>query len=170
MGDKFGKSSGNAVWLSSRKSSPFTLYQFLVRSTDVDVEKFLKLFTFDTVGSVDDLMRRHKEKPELHLAQKRLAEQVTLLVHGGEYFKLLKKKTNNKLRLFFLEKGLKTALLASSALYDGNIESLGQIPAPDLVPLLNNATTVELLPEAGMTILELAMKAKCFPTQSMYLL
>lgn len=89
IGDKFGKSAGNAVWLSSRKSSAFTMYQFLVRSTDADVEKYLKLFTFDTVGSIVDLMRRHKEKPELHLAQKRLAEQVTLLVHGGEVFDIV---------------------------------------------------------------------------------
>lgn len=83
IGDKFGKSAGNAVWLSSRKSSPFTLYQFLIRTTDADIERFLKLFTFDSIGSIADLIRRHKEKPDQRLAQKRLAEQVTLLVHGG---------------------------------------------------------------------------------------
>lgn len=84
-GDKFGKSSGNAVWLSDKKTSPFTLYQFYIRSTDADVERFLKLYTFETVGFISDLMRRHTEKPELHLAQKHLAEQVTLLVHGGSF-------------------------------------------------------------------------------------
>ncbi|GLV44987.1 Tyrosyl-tRNA synthetase mitochondrial [Carabus blaptoides fortunei] len=146
IGDKFGKSAGNAVWLSSRKSSPFTLYQFLIRTTDADIERFLKLFTFDSVGSIGDLVRRHKEKPELRLAQKRLAEQVTLLVHGDD--------------------GLKSAQLASSALYEGNVDALGRIPSNDLVKLFTNATTVDLLPEVGMSVLDLAMKAKCFPTQN----
>lgn len=146
MGDKFGKSAGNAVWLSNEKSTPFTLYQFFVRTTDADVEKFLKLFTFETTGFISDLMRRHEEAPEAHLAQKHLAEKVTILVHG--------------------EEGLKQAKLSTSILYDADIKSLGEAEPKDLISIFSNATTVELLPEAGMTVLELAMKAKCFPTES----
>lgn len=77
MGDKFGKSAGNAVWLSAEKSSPFSLYQFWVRQPDSEVEKLLKLFTFEKVGVISDLMRRHKEKPELRIPQETLAEQVS---------------------------------------------------------------------------------------------
>lgn len=79
MGDKFGKSAGNAVWLSSKKTSPFTFYQFWMRLSDADTEKFLKLFTFDTLGTIKDLMQRHYQRPEERLAQKYLAEKVCVI-------------------------------------------------------------------------------------------
>ncbi|CAG9827532.1 unnamed protein product [Diabrotica balteata] len=145
MGDKFGKSAGNAVWLSEEKTSAFSFYQFWMRQPDSEVEKFLKLFTFDTIGSISDLMRQHKEKPELRLPQKRLAEQVTLLVHG--------------------EQGLEKAKKASEALYEANITALSEMNAKDIVQIFSGATIVEILPEAGQSILDLAMKAKCFPTK-----
>lgn len=76
MGDKFGKTAGNAVWLSAKKTSPFTFYQFWMRIPDSDCERMLKLFTFEPVGSIKDLMRQHEQKPELRLPQKKLAKQV----------------------------------------------------------------------------------------------
>ena len=82
-GKKFGKSLGNAVWLSPKKSSSFQLYQFFIRTEDADVEKFLKLFTFLPLAEIEDIMEVHKKEPEKHIAQKILAENVTLLVHGG---------------------------------------------------------------------------------------
>lgn len=144
MGDKFGKSAGNAVWLAPEKTSPFTLYQFWMRQPDSEVEKLLKFFTFDTVGSISDLMRRHREKPELRLPQQRLAEQVTILVHG--------------------EEGLQNAQRASEALYKGSVHALGEMSIPDVVQLFEGATVVEVLPEAGQSILDLSMKVGCFPT------
>lgn len=78
MGDKFGKSAGNAIWLSPKKTSPFSFYQFWMRIPDSHCERMLKLFTFDTVGAITDLMQQHDQKPELRLPQKRLAEQVML--------------------------------------------------------------------------------------------
>lgn len=144
MGDKFGKSAGNAVWLSSTKTSPFTLYQFWMRQPDSVIEKFLKLFTFDSLPMIQELMRQHSEKPELRLPQKRLAEQVTLLVHG--------------------EEGLEKAKIASKALYEGNISALSTINAKEVEELFHGATVCEVLPEAGQSILDLAMKIKCFPT------
>ncbi|CAH1180052.1 unnamed protein product [Phaedon cochleariae] len=144
MGDKFGKSAGNAIWLSDDKTSFFTFYQFWMRQPDSEVEKFLKLFTFDTVGSISDLMRRHREQPELRLPHRRLAEQVTLLVHG--------------------EEGLRKAQQASEALYEGSVSAMGQMHAEDVARLFEGATVVEVLPEAGQSVLDLAMKVGCFPT------
>lgn len=146
MGDKFGKSAGNAVWLSPEKTSPFNYYQFWMRQTDADVGKMLKLFTFDTVGAISDLMRRHNEKPELKLPHKRLAEQTTLLVHGKD--------------------GLEKAQRASEVMYGGSIEALGQMNAAEVCQLFEGATIVEILPEAGQSILDLSMKVGCFPTIS----
>lgn len=59
-GNKYGKSEGNPVWLNSEKTSPFELYQFFIRTKDSEVEKLLKLFTFDSLESINDLCRKHK--------------------------------------------------------------------------------------------------------------
>ena len=59
-GQKFGKSAGNAVWLNADSSSPFELYQFFVRCKDSEVERLLKLFTFESLGSIENLMRKHQ--------------------------------------------------------------------------------------------------------------
>lgn len=85
-GKKFGKSVGNAVWLSPEKSSSFSLYQFFVRTTDNDVENLLKLFTFLPIGEISEIMTKHTKDPEKREAQRILAEQVTLLVHGRKCF------------------------------------------------------------------------------------
>lgn len=83
-GKKFGKSTGNAIWLSPKKSSSFDFYQFFIRTTDDDVENYLKLFTFLTLKQINHIMEQHKEKPDERKAQEILAENITLLVHGGE--------------------------------------------------------------------------------------
>lgn len=82
-GEKFGKSAGNAVWLSENKSSSFQLYQYFVRTKDSDVQKLLNLFTFLPLGRINEIIQAHKIYPERREAQKILAQQVTLLVHGG---------------------------------------------------------------------------------------
>lgn len=86
-GKKFGKSLLNAVWLSPAKSSSFQLYQYFIRTKDSDVEKFLKLFTFIPLNKITEIMKSHMNDPEQRRAQKLLAKQVTLLVHGGNFYK-----------------------------------------------------------------------------------
>ncbi|XP_053412922.1 tyrosine--tRNA ligase, mitochondrial isoform X2 [Nycticebus coucang] len=83
-GAKLGKSAGNAVWLNRDKTSPFELYQFFVRQQDDSVERYLKLFTFLPLPEIDHLMQLHIKEPEKRLPQKRLAAEVTKLVHGQE--------------------------------------------------------------------------------------
>ncbi|KAL1497868.1 hypothetical protein ABEB36_008755 [Hypothenemus hampei] len=146
MGDKFGKSAGNAVWLSPEKTSPFTLYQFWMRQPDSEVEKLLMLFTFETVGGISDLMRQHKEKPELRIPHLRLAEQVTLLVHGTE--------------------GLEKAQKASEALYKGSVEALGDMNVSDIKDLFEGSTVIEIMPEVGQSILDISMKIGCFTAKN----
>lgn len=82
-GDKFGKSAGNAIWLDGLKTSPYSLYQFFIRSKDSEVEKLLKLFTFYSLGEIKDIMFKHQQHPEQRYPQQCLAEQLTTLVHGG---------------------------------------------------------------------------------------
>lgn len=83
-GDKFGKSAGNALWLDGKKTSPYSLYQYFIRTKDSDVERLLKLFTFYSLGEIKDIMYKHKHHPEQRFPQTCLAEQLTTLVHGGK--------------------------------------------------------------------------------------
>lgn len=102
-GEKFGKSAGNAVWLDRNMTSPFDLYgvsiadashpmlilsnttaQFLLRSADADVEKYLKLFTFLPLDRIREIMTAHSSDAGKRQAQHTLACEVLELVHGPE--------------------------------------------------------------------------------------
>lgn len=80
-GEKFGKSAGNAIWLDANKTTPYRFYQYWINTDDRDVERFLKLFTFLTLDEIAAIMQN---PPEQRVAQKRLAAEVTQLVHGAD--------------------------------------------------------------------------------------
>ncbi|OGG48584.1 tyrosine--tRNA ligase [Candidatus Kaiserbacteria bacterium RIFCSPHIGHO2_01_FULL_53_31] len=81
-GKKFGKSEGNAVWLDTKKTSPFQFYQFWINLPDEDVEKYLKVYTFLPLEEITVLMDKHKAAPAEREAQETLARLVTEIVHG----------------------------------------------------------------------------------------
>lgn len=83
-GNKFGKSAGNAIWIDEAKTSSFTLYQFFIRIADSQVGNLLKLLTFLPLPEIDEIVKKHQEMPEKREAQQRLAEEVTLLIHGSK--------------------------------------------------------------------------------------
>lgn len=83
-GSKFGKSEGGNVWLDADKTSVYNFYQFWVRTTDADAEKYIKIFTFLDKEMIDTLIEEHKEAPHVRVLQKKLAEQITVFVHGKE--------------------------------------------------------------------------------------
>jgi tyrosyl-tRNA synthetase len=83
-GSKFGKSEGNAVWLDPTLTSPYAFYQFWLNSDDADVIARLKIFTFLTRAEIEQLEQAVAAEPFRREAQKRLAWEVTSLVHGAE--------------------------------------------------------------------------------------
>ncbi len=83
-GEKFGKSAGNAVWLDPERTSPWDFYQYLVRQDDRDVIRFLKIYTFVPLDEIDQLAEAVENEPHKRAAQKRLAWEVTAIVHGAE--------------------------------------------------------------------------------------
>ncbi len=89
-GTKFGKSEGNALWLDPSLTSPYALYQFWLNTDDRDVIDRLKVFTFLSRGEIEELDTAVKETPHLRAAQKRLAEEVTSLVHGPDQTEAVK--------------------------------------------------------------------------------
>lgn len=104
-GKKFGKSEGNAMFMSAEKTSVYDWYQFFLRSADADVIRYLKVFSLRPLGEIAELERQMKADPEARIPQKALAEEVTALVHGAA--------------------GLETARGATQALFGGDVAGKG---------------------------------------------
>ncbi len=81
-GTKFGKSEGNAIWLDPNLTSPYAMYQFWLNTLDADVIDRLKVFTFLSRAEIDKLAAQVESEPFKREAQRRLAWEVTALVHG----------------------------------------------------------------------------------------
>ena len=85
-GNKFGKSEGNALWLDKNKTSSYKLYQYLINADDSKVEEYLKVFTFLSKEEIEDVMKKHNEKPEDRIAQRTLAKEFITDLHGKEEY------------------------------------------------------------------------------------
>jgi tyrosyl-tRNA synthetase len=83
-GSKFGKSESGNVWLTADKTSPFQFYQFWINTSDVDAEKYIKIFTFLAPSQIENIIAEHLIDQSKRVLQKQLAQQVTTLVHGVE--------------------------------------------------------------------------------------
>lgn len=83
-GSKFGKSEGGNVWLTADKTSVYKFYQFWLNTTDVDAEKYIKIFTFLEKDTINNLIEEHKVAPHLRVLQRKLAEELTFFVHSKE--------------------------------------------------------------------------------------
>jgi len=83
-GTKFGKTEGGNVWLDRHRTSPYKFYQYWLNASDEDAEKYVKIFTFLDKETIETLVTEHKEAPHLRLLQKRVAEEVTTMVHSKE--------------------------------------------------------------------------------------
>ena len=137
-GKKFGKTEGGSVWLDPEKTSPYEFYQFWINTTDDDVIKFLRYFTFLDQDEIAKLEQSLEEAPHLREAQKALAENVTRFIHGQE--------------------ALDDAIRISQALFSGDLKSLsadelraGFKDVPQVT--LSNDTTnlVEAIVETGIS-------------------
>lgn len=83
-GKKFGKSESGTIWLDPEKTSPYEFYQFWINTSDDDVTKFLKYFTFLSKTDIEALEKSVVEEPHLRKAQTTLAEEVTRFIHGND--------------------------------------------------------------------------------------
>ncbi len=85
-GSKFGKSESGNIWLDSNRTSPYKFYQYWLNTSDVDAERYIKIFTFLSREEIEKLVENHKEAPHLRQLQKTLAEEITVTVHSREDF------------------------------------------------------------------------------------
>jgi len=83
-GGKFGKTEEGNVWLDPDRTSPYKFYQFWLNVSDADAGKYLRIFTMLTSEAIEALEEQHSEAPHERILQKRLASELTILVHGEE--------------------------------------------------------------------------------------
>jgi len=132
-GSKFGKSEGGNVWLDAKRTSAYKFYQYWLNTSDEDAEKYIKIFTFLDQETIQNLVIEHAKAPHNRILQKRLGEEVTLLVHGKEAYEnalaaseiLFGNSTANVLKSLdeqtFLDvfDGIPQAVISSELLKDG---------------------------------------------------
>lgn len=85
-GTKFGKSEQGNIWLDATKTSPYQFYQFWLNASDADAASWIKIFTFLSRDTINDLIKTHAENPAERLLQKTLAKEITVFVHGMEEY------------------------------------------------------------------------------------
>ncbi len=87
-GGKFGKTESGNVWLDRRYTSPYKFYQFWLNVSDADAEKYIKIFTFLPKEEVEALVAEHSQAPHLRVLQKRLAKEITIMVHSEQDYEM----------------------------------------------------------------------------------
>lgn len=149
-GGKFGKTESGNVWLDARYTSPYKFYQFWLNVSDADAEKYLKIFTFLSKEEIEQLVREHEENPGARPLQKRLAKEVTTMVHS--------------------EKDYEAAVEASQILFSNNAgEALKALDEQTLLDIFDGVprfaiSRAEL--EEGIPVLDLlAVKTQVFPSK-----
>ncbi|WP_372869271.1 tyrosine--tRNA ligase [Planomicrobium okeanokoites] len=137
-GTKFGKSAGGSVWLDAKKTSPYEFYQFWINTSDADVVKYLKIFTFISREDIESLESSVENEAHLRKAQKVLAEEMTKLIHG--------------------ESALDDALRITKALFSGDLKALSASEmkaafkdVPSIEMEREPKSIVDLIVEAGIS-------------------
>jgi len=83
-GKKFGKTESGNIWLDKNKTSTYKFYQYWLNISDEDAFNYIKIFTFLEKDLIENLIANHKKDPHLRIVQKKLAEEVTIMVHSQE--------------------------------------------------------------------------------------
>ena len=128
-GGKFGKTESGNVWLDRKYTSPYKFYQFWLNVSDADAEKYIKIFTFLPKEEVEALVAEHSAAPHLRVLQKRLAKEITIMVHSEQDYEM--------------------AVEASSILFgNATSDSLKKLDEDTLLAVFDGVPTFEVEKEA----------------------
>ena len=148
-GTKFGKTESGNVWLDPRYTSPYKFYQFWVNVSDEDAERYIKIFTLLDRETIDALIAAHREAPHLRQLQKKLAEEVTVMIHSREDYE--------------------RAVAASSILFGGGAEALKAADEQTILEVFEGVPQFEIAKAdlaTGVTFAALCTeKAALFPSK-----
>lgn len=149
-GGKFGKTESGNVWLDPRYTSPYKFYQFWLNVSDADAEKYLKIFTFLSKEEIEALVEEHNQNPGARPLQKRLAKEVTTMVHSA--------------------KDYEAAVEASQILFSNSageaLKALDERTLLDIFDGVPRFTVAKADVEAGIPVLDLlAVTTQVFPSK-----
>jgi len=145
-GSKFGKTASGAVWLSAERTSPYRFYQFWLNTDDRDVVNYLKFFTWLDAPTIQELETAAREKPEQREAQRRLAREMTRIVHD--------------------ETALGKAEQASQVLFGGDVSGLTGTEVADIfADVPSGEVSGEKLKGAGILLTDLAAETKALASK-----
>ena len=144
-GKKFGKTESGNIWLDRNRTTPYAFYQFWLNVSDDDAEKYIKIFTDLDKETIDALVEEHKQDPGRRVLQKRLAEEVTVMVHSQEDLDMAIAASNI---LFGKATKENLAQLDEATLND----VFANVPHYDLDKNLLGGTAVDLFNQEGMQI------------------
>lgn len=136
-GTKFGKTAGDAIWLDPEKTTPYEFYQFWLNTEDRDVIRFIKYFTFLPQEDIAELEQEVETAPEKRVAQRRLAEEMTIFTHSQE--------------------ALEQAMKISEALFSGELSDLS---ASDIKQGFKEFPTYTAESKEDIGLLDLLVNAK----------
>ena len=136
-GSKFGKSEGGNVWLDAKRTSPYKFYQYWLNSSDEDAEKYIKIFTFLEEEDIKSLIETHKEHPHLRQLQKRLAQEITTMVHSQADF----------------ENAEKASTILYSKSFKADIQTLDEATFLDVFEGVPTAEVSKSLLESGLDMI-----------------
>ena len=148
-GGKFGKTEKGNIWLDAKKTSPYQFYQFWLNASDDDAKKWIKLFTLLSKETIDALIAEHEAAPHQRLLQKKLAEELSVFVHGREEYDF--------------------AVKASEILFSNDTASVLQsLNEEQLLQVLDGVPTVNISKEqlaAGYDLVSFLADSQIFPSK-----
>ena len=150
-GSKFGKTESGNVWLDPERTSQYQFYQFWLNTSDADAERYIKIFTLLPKEEIDSLVEQHNEAPHNRILQKKLAEEITVMVHSKEEYEM--------------------AVEASQILFgNGTSDQLRKLNENTFLSVFEGVPQFEISKseiEAGINIIDLlADKTSIFPSKS----
>jgi tyrosyl-tRNA synthetase len=144
-GSKFGKSESGNVWLDAARTSPYKFYQFWLNQSDADAAKYLRFFTFLSQEEIGEYETQIAEEPHKRAAQRRLAEEVTRMVHG--------------------EDALENAVKASQAMFGGELQGLDEATLSDIFSEVSSNTLARGILGEGRMLLEVLVEMGVFASK-----
>ena len=149
-GGKFGKTESGTIWLDAEKTSPYHFYQFWLNAADDDAINYIRIFTFLPKEEIEELIAAHSQAPHERLLQRKLAEEVTRLVHS--------------------EEGIQSAIEATQILFGkGTHESLAALDEKTLLSIFEGVPIFQIdqsLLEQGVVLIDLlAVHTAIFPSK-----
>ena len=149
-GSKFGKSESGNIWLDAQKTSPYKFYQFFVNTADADLERLFNVFSLSDSETSSQLLEQHFKQPELRIASKALAAELTIRLHG--------------------EKAYNRALEVSDILFgNSTIQGLKQLTSEEFLDIFEGVPSTNLpksLTENGLNIIEFLITLNASPSKS----